>query len=69
MPELKITHVIFDLDGLLLDTEKVYTAMFNELLSKFGKQYTMELKAMSMGKRMEEAIPLTLKYVSIRCIE
>ncbi|MCP9258817.1 hypothetical protein DINM_001815 [Dirofilaria immitis] len=42
---VKITHVIFDLDGLLLDSENIYTRVNEEILSAYGKKFTMELKA------------------------
>ena len=43
MPE-PVTHVIFDFDGLLVDTETAYTKANSELLKKYGKEFTMDLK-------------------------
>ena len=33
-----MTHVIFDMDGLLLDTEVLYTQAANEVARKFARQ-------------------------------
>lgn len=39
-----VTHVIFDFDGLLVDTESAYTEANMELLRKYGHVFTMDLK-------------------------
>ncbi|XP_050460626.1 pseudouridine-5'-phosphatase-like isoform X1 [Cataglyphis hispanica] len=45
----KITHCLFDMDGLLLDTEYLYTKAFNRTINRYGKEFTWEHKAHVMG--------------------
>lgn len=40
---------IFDLDGILLDTEPLYTAATQAVVAEFGKEYTWDIKRRIMG--------------------
>ncbi|KAH6779453.1 glycerol-3-phosphatase 1 [Perilla frutescens var. hirtella] len=50
-----ITHVIFDMDGLLIDTEKFYTEVQEIILARYNKTFDWSLKAKMMGKKAIEA--------------
>ncbi len=50
-----ITHVIFDLDGLLLNTESIHEAVNQIVAQRYGKVYSPEVKAQVVGKRALES--------------
>ena len=50
----RVTAVLFDMDGLLLDTENLYTEGTQQILSEYGHQYDWSFKSKLMGKRTDE---------------
>jgi len=60
------THVLFDMDGLLLDTETCYTVAQQEILSRFGKTFTWELMAKMMGRKALEAVEIMIDELELR---
>lgn len=48
--ERKIDYVVFDMDGLLIDTERIYTEVTNDILGRYDKTMTWDIKAQLMGK-------------------
>ncbi|KAJ7543780.1 hypothetical protein O6H91_09G052400 [Diphasiastrum complanatum] len=63
-----ITHVIFDMDGLLLDTEKFYTVSQEKILSNYGKTFDWSLKAKMMGKKALDAGQIFVKETGLEGI-
>ncbi|KAH9628881.1 hypothetical protein HF086_001116 [Spodoptera exigua] len=60
----KVTHCIFDMDGLLLDTELVYKKMITQLCANYGHKYTDELMMKVLGgteQRLSEILCKELK--------
>lgn len=43
-PKHKISAVIFDLDGLLLDTEPIYLEAYSKVCEKYGKDYSLDVR-------------------------
>lgn len=60
-----ITHVIFDMDGLLLDTEKFYTEVQEIILARYNKAFDWSLKAKMMGKKAIESARIFVEETGI----
>ncbi|CAH1992464.1 unnamed protein product [Acanthoscelides obtectus] len=45
----KVTHVIFDMDGLLIESETMYDKIINDIAMQFGKTYTDDIKMKILG--------------------
>ncbi|CAI0558024.1 unnamed protein product [Linum tenue] len=60
-----ITHVIFDMDGLLLDTENFYTEVQEVILARYGKTFDWNLKPKMMGKKAIEAARVFVEETGI----
>lgn len=46
----RITHVIFDLDGTLLDTEPSYLVAIGEIARRYGRVFTPAVREQMMGR-------------------
>src|SRR5262245_8476094 len=63
-----ITHVIYDMDGLLLDTEPFYTQVTRAIVGRYGHTFDWSLKSRMIGKKaidsariLVEALHLPIK--------
>lgn len=50
----KITHLIYDFDGLLLDTEPIYCKVNQIIANRYGKTFTPALHRKIMGRQALE---------------
>ncbi|GMT30434.1 hypothetical protein PFISCL1PPCAC_21731 [Pristionchus fissidentatus] len=67
MPEFHpVTHVVFDFDGLLVDTEKCYTEALSRMLAPFGKQFTMQTKSAMMGMKMHDSVEWLINHEGLK---
>jgi HAD superfamily hydrolase (TIGR01509 family) len=57
---MAIDAVVFDLDGLMFNTEIVFNEVGHEILRRRGKQMTRELIDQMMGRRAHEAIQIMI---------
>lgn len=57
--------VLFDLDGVLLDTEDLYTEATQAIVGRFGKSYGWPLKRRTMGRDARYGARLLLDELAI----
>lgn len=56
-PPIPIRAVVFDLDGLMFDTEALFAKVAGDLLAARGKEFTPEIMRAMIGRRAAEAGP------------
>jgi pseudouridine-5'-monophosphatase len=61
----KITHVIYDNDGLLLDTEPFYTEAHGEVVARYGKTFDWSIKSKIIGLRAEDSARICIDALGI----
>lgn len=57
--------VIFDLDGVLLDTEPLYSRATEEVVARYGRSYSLSLKRRLMGRGAREGAELLVKELEL----
>ena len=60
-----VTHVIFDMDGLLLNTEPFYTEVAGNIAARYGRVFDWSLKSRMIGLRAPESAKLFLETLGI----
>jgi len=60
-----VTHVIFDVDGLLMDTEKLLAKIMSDIAAAHGKVFSFDMKIRAMGKKEEETAKMFLDELQV----
>lgn len=61
----KVSHVIFDMDGLLLDTEKYYRKAFSDIAKRFNKEYTPHIMSKVVGAPQNDSVRIAMEHLKI----
>jgi len=56
---------LWDMDGLLVDTEPIWTVAEEELAQRLGGSWDLDLKARIVGTRLEVAVPTILEWYGL----
>ena len=61
-PPPEIQAVVFDLDGLMFNTEDIFNEVGHTVLRRRGRELTSELLSLMMGRRAPEAMQACIDY-------
>ncbi|CAH1175709.1 unnamed protein product [Phaedon cochleariae] len=61
----KVSHVIFDMDGVLLDTEIVYKNAIQSIASRYGKVYTPHIMGKVIGTPERESSRIAVQEMEL----
>ena len=69
---LPVRACIFDVDGLLINSEDVYTDIYNNILRSYGKPdlpWSVKAKQQSRGREVSNylPVPLLLSFIDYFC--
>jgi len=65
----KVSHVIFDMDGLLLDTEPIYDTVLGDIAKSYNKVYLDDLKLKIMGRTDQMFAKIIVEDLSLPITE
>jgi HAD superfamily hydrolase (TIGR01509 family) len=60
-----VRYVIFDMDGVLLDTEPIYTEVTNQVTMKYGKVFDWKTKADMIGRPAMDSAQYVVKALDL----
>lgn len=62
---MKITHLIYDFDGLLLDTEPIYCRVNELIAARYGKAFTRDHHRMIMGRQAMDCAKILVRELDL----
>ena len=62
---IPITHVIFDLDGTLIDSEKHLFQSTNDVLNEFGKTFDWNIRSKTLGLHLQKSAPIIIEHFNL----
>ena len=65
MQKNRLRAVVFDMDGLMFNTEDVYSEVGSQLLRRRGMEFTPELKRLMMGLRPQPAFETMIRHCGL----
>ena len=60
-----VTHVIYDMDGLLLDTESLHEKVNSEVAQRYGKTFTTEAKMAIAGRPTLDSARILVNFLQL----
>ncbi|XP_046991076.1 probable pseudouridine-5'-phosphatase isoform X1 [Schistocerca americana] len=60
-----VTHCIFDLDGLLLDTESTYLKLYTAIAAKYNKEYPWSVRMKLMGTLERDSAKIMIEDLGL----
>ena len=60
-----ISCLIYDMDGLLLDTENIYTEVTQQIVGEYGKVYDWSIKGKIIGRRAIQAAEIIVESLDL----
>jgi len=60
-----ITHCLFDLDGLLLDTETIYEEIVRDIAAQYGKPYPHDVRILILGTSTERTCKIAVTELGL----
>ncbi len=61
----KVTHVIYDLDGLLLDTEPLHALIIQAVVSRYGKVFAQSMQVKLAGRNALDSAQILVKMLAL----
>ena len=62
---LPASAAIFDMDGLLLDTENIYTEITQKIVGQYGKTYDWSIKGNMIGRPQLDSARYLVEALSL----